>query len=121
MKVYYVRRDAPGRVIATVAWTVNGGADGHPLPHLERHSPDGFEYGYGGSGPADLARSIVGEVLGQKDPSITLYSRLKMEWVSQLEGAGPHSISEDEVRKIIGMELPEPDPEPGPPPGHAFS
>ena len=29
-----------------------------PLPHVEVHSPTGFEYGYAGSGPADLALSI---------------------------------------------------------------
>ena len=31
------------------------------LPCL--HSPDGFEWGYGGSGPADLARNVVEKVL----------------------------------------------------------
>ena len=30
-----------------------------PLPHIVKHSPDGFEIGYGGSGPADLAFSIL--------------------------------------------------------------
>lgn len=34
------------------------------VPHLVvHHSPDGFEFGYGGSGPADLALNIVEEVL----------------------------------------------------------
>ena len=40
--------------------TVNG----RPLEHIVRHSPDGFEWGYGGSGPADLALSIVADHLG---------------------------------------------------------
>lgn len=33
----------------------------HPvlLKHIKRHSPDGFQWGYGGSGPADLALSII--------------------------------------------------------------
>lgn len=30
-----------------------------PLKHIRRHSPDGFEWGYGGSGPSDLALSIL--------------------------------------------------------------
>lgn len=30
-----------------------------PLPHIVKHSPDGFSWGYGGSGPADLARSLL--------------------------------------------------------------
>jgi hypothetical protein len=34
------------------------------LPHLVKHSPDGFSWGYGGSGPADLARSLLADHLG---------------------------------------------------------
>jgi hypothetical protein len=30
-----------------------------PLTHIVLHSPTGLEYGYGGLGPADLARSIL--------------------------------------------------------------
>jgi hypothetical protein len=28
-------------------------------PHEDRHSPDGFQWGYDGSGPAELARAIL--------------------------------------------------------------
>lgn len=41
-----VWRDADGTLQASVA-------------HLAHHSPAGFECGYGGSGPADLALSIL--------------------------------------------------------------
>ena len=37
--------------------------DGKPLKHIVRHSPDGFNWGYGGSGPADLALSILTDYL----------------------------------------------------------
>lgn len=30
-----------------------------PLHHIVKHSPTGFEIGYGGSGPSDLAYSIL--------------------------------------------------------------
>lgn len=35
--------------------------DGHvgPLPHCVYHSPTGFGWGYAGSGPSDLAASIL--------------------------------------------------------------
>lgn len=34
------------------------------VPHLVvHHSPDGFEFGYGGSGPADLALNLCEEIL----------------------------------------------------------
>ena len=38
------------------------------VPHLvTHHSPDGFEWGYGGSGPADLALNILEAVLILED------------------------------------------------------
>lgn len=37
---------------------------GEPLRHVVKHSPAGFEWGYEGSGPADLARSLLIDVLG---------------------------------------------------------
>lgn len=39
---------------------------GKPLKHFMRHSPDGFEWGYGGSGPAELARCMLIDALGAK-------------------------------------------------------
>lgn len=36
------------------------------LPHYVRHSPDGFSWGYGGSGPAELARCLLIQALGDK-------------------------------------------------------
>lgn len=37
------------------------------LPHIERHSPDGFQWGYDGSGPADLALSILTHFCEKRD------------------------------------------------------
>jgi len=34
------------------------------LPHVSHHSPTGMSWGYGGSGPADLARSLLIAALG---------------------------------------------------------
>lgn len=44
-------------------WVVENG-ESTPLRHIMRHSPTGLAWGYGGSGPADLARSILADVLG---------------------------------------------------------
>src|SRR5690606_27712886 len=40
--------------------------DGRPLDHIVYHSPTGMEWGYGGSGPADLALSILADYLGEQ-------------------------------------------------------
>ena len=48
------------KVLAFVAVPqADGTTERTPLPHSVRHSPTGFEMGYGGSGPADLAYSIL--------------------------------------------------------------
>lgn len=39
------------------------------LPHIPFHSPSGFEWGYGGSGPADLALAILVDYLDEHPPS----------------------------------------------------
>lgn len=60
MKVYVGWRDESGaqvRVIKRPHYAAT-------LHHYVRHSPTGFEWGYGGSGPADLARAIVADVFG---------------------------------------------------------
>lgn len=37
--------------------------------HLAHHSPAGFECGYGGSGPADLALAILAAFVPPREPS----------------------------------------------------
>lgn len=41
-----------------------------PLRHIRLHSPDGFEWGYGGSGPADLAVAILAVVVGAETAAL---------------------------------------------------
>ena len=38
------------------------------LRHIPCHSPDGFEMGYEGSGPADLALAILVDYFGEQPP-----------------------------------------------------
>jgi len=48
-------------------WTVTRRAPGmreQPLRHISKHSPTGFAWGYAGSGPAELARCLLIDALG---------------------------------------------------------
>lgn len=38
------------------------------LRHIPFHSPDGFQWSYGGSGPADLALSILVDYFSERAP-----------------------------------------------------
>jgi len=40
-------------------------ADPYRLAHIVLHSPTGYEWAYGGSGPADLALSILADHFGE--------------------------------------------------------
>jgi len=57
-----------------------------PLRHVGIHSPDGFEWGYGGSGPADLALSILADLFDEALPLYVNASRAweKTEWRDQV-------------------------------------
>ena len=78
MKIYQGRRLEPEKDTGSdVEVTVNG----KPLKHRIYHSPTGFNWGYMGSGPADLARSILWDYLG-KEPSRPLYMDFKVHFVS---------------------------------------
>lgn len=90
------------RLAGGVSVVVTGGGTGvaYDLPHLVRHSPDGFEWGYQGSGPADLARSIAGDVLDDSDPLPAVYLPVKRELVANIPREGGQ-ITEDEVFLIV--------------------
>ena len=63
-----------------------------------RHSPDGFQWGYGGSGPADTAFALLREVLGF-DPFPSMYQRFKFEVVANLPN--DFVITTDQIREWI--------------------
>jgi hypothetical protein len=54
--------------VSAVVLHATGGES--PLPHAILHSPSGFEFGYGGSGPADLALAILRACLPAEDAMI---------------------------------------------------
>jgi hypothetical protein len=51
-----------------------------PLRHIVLHSPAGMAWGYEGSGPADLALSILSDVLGERPtPKQLMYGQFKAQ------------------------------------------
>lgn len=63
MKIYYgVQTGVGGQVI----WVIDVNTmTKTSLPHICLHSPDGFQWGYGGSGPADTAFNILLDAVGK--------------------------------------------------------
>lgn len=94
MKTYEGRREGPRRIVTI---------DGKPLNprfDLRNYSPSGFEWGYGGSGPAQLALAILAEHLGNEGLAEDLHQRFKWAVVATL----PHSnwkLISDEIDQVL--------------------
>ena len=55
---------------------------------LANHSPSGFEWGYGGSGPAQLALALLLDYTDDEAVALAHYTEFKTEVVSQLDCTG---------------------------------
>jgi hypothetical protein len=53
-----------------------------PSQKLYNHSPDGFNWGYGGSGPAQLALALLYDVTGDQELSIKEHQHFKRTFVA---------------------------------------
>ncbi len=51
---------------------------------IYNHSPDGFNWGYGGSGPSQLSLAICFELTKDKELSSKIYQSFKWDFVSKL-------------------------------------
>lgn len=68
----------------------------NPRYDLFNHSPDGYEWGYGGSGPAQLALALLADALGKDDMAVTLHQHFKRMIVQNFPHEG-FEISEDHI------------------------
>lgn len=78
MNRYEARRTKLGPVVVVNGCPLN------PCLHVRNHSPNGFEWGYGGSGPAQLALAILVHHLGDEEQALGLYQQFKFAVVAKL-------------------------------------
>ena len=74
-----------------------------PLPprlDLDNHSPTGFECGYGGSGPAQLALAILADMYSD-GLALKWHQPFKWRVISQLPKNSDWELTGDEVRKHL--------------------
>jgi hypothetical protein len=72
---------------------------------LFNHSPDGFNYGYGGSGPAQLALALLLDVTENPDLSVRLHQDFKWEFVAKWDQEFPWKISEKTIAEWVTQKL----------------
>ena len=81
--------------------------DGRPLnPRLDlwNHSPTGFEWGYGGSGPAQLALAILADHLRDDEQAFNFHHRFKWAVVAEF----PHrswALTSPQIDEVLNSLL----------------
>jgi hypothetical protein len=102
--IRYVGRRTTGGV--TVTRELPGGGT-EPLPlrlDLWSHSPSGFEWGYGGSSPAQLALAILSDAVGD-ERALPNYQQFKFSVIGGLRRMG-WVLTRDEVTDWLERERP---------------
>lgn len=103
MKLYTARRGhsvAGGQTVYVDGKILDPG----PSQKLRNHSPDGFEFGYGGSGPSQLALAILLDLLEDEHMALKLYQDFKWVFIASADYNG-FLISSDDIHAWIGQRL----------------
>lgn len=79
--------------------TVNG-HELNPRLDLRKHSPDGFQWGYGGSGPAQLALALLADCLEDDDRALAHYQEFKRKVVVVLP-RNSWTLTSDEIHRVV--------------------
>ena len=87
------------RTSGSASVTVNG-RPLNPRYDLSNHSPDGFEWGYSGSGPAQLALAILADHLENDGLAQAHYQEFKSVIIAGLH-EDQWSLTSDEVASAL--------------------
>jgi len=74
-----------------------------PSQKLFNHSPDGFQWGYGGSGPAQLALALLLDATNDPELSVRLHQDFKLDFVSHW--GEKWEITTEQIQSWIRHEL----------------
>lgn len=79
--------------------------NGQTLPHapslkLRNHSPAGFNWGYGGSGPAQLALAILFDYYEDKEKALRLHQAFKFRVVAAWPQENGWTITGAEIERV---------------------
>lgn len=78
----------------------------HPCNNIVNHSPDGFAWGYGGSGPSQLALAIMVDATKDQQQAQQLYQQFKWAVVAVADGAKEFRVSLSDVQSWIAGRKP---------------
>ena len=94
MKQYAGRREGYAAIVTVDGRRLNSRLD------LWNHSPSGFEWGYGGSGPAQLALAILADHCGNDEQALNFYQRFKWAVIAELPYRG-WTLTSDQIDQVL--------------------
>ena len=94
----YVGERTPNGCTVTAIDEEGGKEPLAPRYDLKNHSPTGFEFGYTGSGPAQLSLALLADALADDDRAQAIYQDFKRKVVARLSG-NTFDLSQDEIER----------------------
>ena len=96
----YIGSRAGGVNVAVIDVDSNCATSLDPGFRYVNHSPTGFEWGYGGSGPAQLAFAILLDFFESPGEAMLYYQDYKWRVISAIQ-ADEWEITEDEILTVV--------------------
>lgn len=75
---------------------------------LVNHSPTGFDWGYAGNGPAQLALALLADALENDELAVRLHQQFKRACIATLERKARWQMSEQDIRDWAAIQSSEP-------------
>lgn len=72
-----------------------------PRTDLVNHSPDGFAWGYGGSGPAQLALALLADATGDDQYAMDHYQWFKRRIVEGLDKDKTWTMTSSDIHEVM--------------------
>ncbi len=110
MKEYVGTRDGSGsrwdlKLANVKVRDENGVRDLEPRLDLYNHSPTGFNWGYNGSGPAQLALAILADCTGDDRFAQRYYQDYKFDVIGRFDQEHGFVLTEDQVKQWTGKKM----------------
>lgn len=85
----------------SLVYVDNKPLDPQPSQKIVNHSPDGFNWGYGGSGPAQLALAILLDYYGKDSSSLRLYQHFKFSVIANFPQEDDWKLTGEQIEEEI--------------------
>jgi Family of unknown function (DUF6166) len=104
MRFYHGERTPDGCEVDVIdSSNPNGGYPLNPRFDLRNHSPDGFNFGYSGSGPAQLSLALLADALSNDETAQRFYQDFKNKVIARLEGDHFELSQEDIIQTVAQL------------------